>query len=139
MSMTPDQLRQLAALAEARKARDLAELEAAVSEDRRLVEAIEEFARLPMRDLESFGENPGPMPYAQTALRMAWADQHIAIARKRRAELAKRIAQLRQVAAQSLGKHEALERLRERAAQDVAERRAARQEREAPPVKPQRD
>jgi hypothetical protein len=128
--MKPEQLRQLAALAEARKSRDLASLEAVVSEDRQLVEAIEAYARAPAQD---FSEAGGNLPFAQMALRQQWADRNIAIAQQRRAELAMKIAELRKIAALSLGKHKALQDLTDRAVRESAQQRLARQEREALP------
>lgn len=127
--MKPEQLRQLAALADARKSRDLAALEAAISEDRQLVEAIEAYSRIPAQD---FMETGATVPFAQMALRQEWANRNIVIAQRRRAELAVRIAALRKIAARSLGKHKALEDLTDRAVRDIAQQRLARQEREAP-------
>jgi hypothetical protein len=128
--MKPQQLRQLTALAEARKSRDLAELEALTSEDRRLAEAIEAYARAPARDILEGAEG---MPLAQLALRLEWADRNIAIAHRQRVELGERIAALRKRAAVSLGKHQALEKLTERAFRQQAERVLAREDKEAVP------
>jgi hypothetical protein len=128
--MKPSQLRQLTDVAEARKVRDLAELEALTSEDRRLAEAIEAYARAPAQDLLDSGEN---VPLAQIALRMEWADRNIAIARRQRAALAGRIAVFRKRAAVSLGKHQALEKLTERSIRRRADLAQAREEKEAAP------
>lgn len=132
--MTPAQLKQLAALAEVRKTRHLTELEAAMAEDRKLAAAIEDFARAPSQDLSGPGQ---ALPFNQTALRHAWAEQNIAIAKKRRAELAVRIEKLRKVATRSLGTSEAIDQLTRNAEREEAEIRLRRAEREAPPPKPQ--
>jgi hypothetical protein len=134
--MTPDQLRQLAALAEARKVKHLADLEAAMAEDRRLAEAIEGFARAPAQDMADATQ---PLPFAQTALRHAWAEQNIALARKRRADLAIRIAALRKVATRSLGMHEAIGKLTEQSAAEAKARAQGRREREAMPPEARED
>ncbi|MEM8569733.1 MAG: hypothetical protein AAGG56_02390 [Pseudomonadota bacterium] len=127
--MRPDQLVQLTALAEARKARDLAELEAIVAEDRKLADAIEAYTKAPSQDLADSAE----IPFNQMARRLEWADQNIALARQKRAELASRIEELRKRAAVSLGKHEALTQLTKRSLRQREEQSAARTEREAPP------
>lgn len=127
--MTPQQLRQLAELAEARRSRDLAELEAVVAEDRRLAQAIEGYARSHAQDM---ADADGELPFAQMALRIEWADRNIALARMQRAELAKRITELRKRAAVSLGKHRALEKLTDRAIRQEAEIQRTREEKEAP-------
>lgn len=127
--MTPQQLRQLTELAEARRSRDLAELEAVVAEDRRLAQAIEGYSRSHAQDM---ADADGGLPFAQMALRIEWADRNIALARMRRAELAKRISELRKRAAVSLGKHRALEKLTDRAVRQETEIQRAREEKEAP-------
>lgn len=132
--MTPDALRQLAALAEARRSRDLAVLDALLMEDRRLAAEILEVAAAPARDLAEGGIAIAPI--AQQALRFAWLEQRIAALRRRRAELAPRIAQARAAATRSLGKHQALEHLTERAEVAAERRREARSEREAMPPGP---
>lgn len=131
--MKASDLRRLTALAEARKQRDLAELEALAAEDRRLAEDIEGYARIPAEDFREAGD---ALPMAQLAMRLEWADRNIAIATRRRAELHRKIAHLRRRAAVSLGKHQALEKLTERSARREAERRLGREEREAPPPSP---
>ncbi|WP_424933857.1 hypothetical protein [Amaricoccus macauensis] len=133
--MKPKQLRQLTALAEARRSRDLAALEAAMNEDRRLAQAIDHYAKSPALDLR---EDGGAFQFNQMALRQQWADRNIALARQQRVELAKRIAGLRKKAASSLGKHEALEKLTEQANKSQAETERTRTEREAPVPQPQK-
>jgi hypothetical protein len=125
--VSPAELRRLAALAEARQARDLARLERLMSEDRRLAAEIAGLARTAARDFAD-----GGLPPAHQALRQAWADQHIRAARRRRAELAPEVRAARAEAVRSLGKHTALEHLVERADRAALQSRTARQEREAP-------
>jgi len=132
--VTPEALRQLAALAEARRSRDLAVLEELLLEDRRLAAEILEIAAAPARDLAEGGIAIAPI--AQQALRFAWLERHIAALRRRRAELAPRIAQARAEASRSLGKHQALEHLSGRAEQAADREREARSEREAMPPAP---
>lgn len=132
--MTPAKLRQLGQLAEARKLRDLAELEAAVSEDRMLRQRILDLAATPMRDM---AEGLMSVPVAQQEVRQVWAQRQIALCRARRTELAGRIETLRRSAARSLGKHEAIGKLVGSAEADAIEARRARAEREAPPHKVQ--
>jgi hypothetical protein len=126
--MTSAELRRLLALAEVRRSRDLARLEAALAEDRSLEAEIAELAATARRDLAE-----GDLPPAQQGLRLTWADQRIARARQRRWALASEVAALRVQAAQSLGKHRALEHVLERAATAEMRTRSARAEREAPP------
>lgn len=128
--MTPDKLRQLGRLAEARKLRDLALLEAAIAEDRALRQRILDLASTPHRDL---AEGLVSVPIAQQELRQVWARRQIAICAARRASLAGQISTLRRSAARSLGKHEAIGRLVTGAEAEAARARAARAEREAPP------
>lgn len=132
--MKPERLRQLAALAEARRSRDLAALDALLLEDRRLAAEILEIAAAPARDLAEGGIAIAPI--AQQALRFAWLERNIAILRRRRADLAPRIARARAEATRSLGKHHALEHLTDRAVRSDARIRDARSEREAPPAEP---
>lgn len=134
--MKTSDLRRLTALAEARKQRDLAELEALASEDRRLVEAIKGYASTYSRDFQEGGEE---MPLSQFALRLEWAERSIAVATRQRAELHKKIALLRKRAAVSLGKHQALEKLSERTARQEADQRQGREQKEAPSPEPLRD
>ncbi len=126
--MTPAALRRLAALAEARRARDLARLEGLLAEDRRLVAEIAWLAGTAARDLAE----GVALPLARQGLRQAWADQAVRAARRRRGELAARIGAARAEAVQSLGKHEALEALVARADRAAAQLRIARAEREGP-------
>ena len=79
----PGGLRRLAGLLEARKARDLARLEALVAEDRRLAAELAELAATPARD-QADGQI---WPSAPQGLRHIWADQRIRAARRRRTEL----------------------------------------------------
>jgi hypothetical protein len=127
--MTPAALRQLLGLIEARKARDLAQLDRLLGEDRRLAAEIAELASTAARDLAD-----GELPPGRQGVRLAWADQRIRAARRRRAELAQAIRAARAAAARSLGKHQALEHLTDRADRAALHLRAARAEREAPPA-----
>ncbi|HRO10634.1 hypothetical protein [Amaricoccus sp.] len=127
--MTPAALRRLAGLAEARRARDLARLDALLSRDRTLAAEIAALATTLSREAKS----GAPLPPAQQALRETWVDQRIRAARRQRAALAPAIAAARAQAVQSLGKHEALGKLVERADDDARHQRDARTEREAPP------
>jgi hypothetical protein len=133
--VTAGNLRRLAGLLEARKARDLARLEALIAEDRRLEAEIAGLAGTVARDLET----GIAVPLAQQALRQAWADQRIRAARRRRAEIAALIRDARAAAARSLGKHESLESLVARADRAALQLSAARAEREAPPLPKPRD
>jgi hypothetical protein len=133
--VTPARLRELAGLVEARKARDLARLEALIAEDRRLEAEIAHLSGTAARDLET----GIAVPLAQQAVRQSWADQRIRAARRRRAELAAGIRAARAAAVQSLGKHESLGSLVARADRVAALANAARAEREAPPLPKQRD
>jgi hypothetical protein len=132
--MTPAELSRLLALVEVRRDRDLARLDAATAEDRMLAADIERLAATGERDMAE-----GGLPLAQQAARLAWADQRIEAARARRTALARELATLRAAAAQSLGKHRALEHVLERTARDEAKARDARDERNAPPAQQQRD
>ncbi len=127
--MTPAQLRELIRLAEARKAGDLARLDALLTEARACEAEIEDAGRTAVEDLAAAAE----MPMAQLALRQVWADQRVAQARRRLATLAPRVAAARAAAVQSLGKHAALEKLVDHADRAAAHTRAARAERDAPP------
>ena len=119
--MTPAELRRLATLAEARKARDLARLEALIAEARRLEDEIAELAATERRDLAA-GAN-----FRLLAGRLAWAAAEIAARRRRIGAIALEIAAARAAARVSLGKHEALAALVERTA---AEERAGREKAE---------
>lgn len=132
--MTPAMLRQLLALTEARKACALAQFDALLAEDRRLVAEIAEMGGVALRDM---AEAAASTPFAQQALRQAWADQRRAQATRRRSALAGELQAARAAAARSLGKHEALARLVEAAERAARLARAARAEREAPPAEPQ--
>jgi len=127
--VTPAALRQLMLLAEARRARDLARLDALLAEDRRLVAEIAELGRTAVLDAAA----DQALPPDRQGLRLIWADQRIRAARLRQAALALTIRQARTAAAQSLGKHSSLETLVERAERAALLVRAAKAEREAPP------
>jgi septation ring formation regulator EzrA len=131
--MSPEALARLRAAAEARKDRDLAQLQSALAEDRRLEAQIAELAQASTRDMEA----AGTVPFSQLALRLAWAEQKAAQARKRQADLRAELPRLRREAARSLGRHEALTELARREAAEKARRTAARAERETPPHLPQ--
>jgi hypothetical protein len=128
--VTPEALRQLMQLAEARKARDLSRLDRLLAEDRRLVAEIAELAGTAARDMAA----DGSLPLPRQGLRLAWAGRRIAAARRQRTELTAAIRAARAEAAQSLGKHQTLEHLAERAERAALQLRAARAEREAPPA-----
>ena len=130
--MTPAALRRLAGLIEARKARDLAQLERLLAEDRRLAAELAELAATAARD----HSEDAAVPLTQQGVRLRWADQRIRAAHRRRAELAAGIRAARTVAARSLGKHEALGHLVDKADRAAMHLRAARIEREAPPPAP---
>lgn len=127
--MTPAALRELGALMEARKARDLARLERLLAEDRALAAELAVLASAVSADAAS-GE---ALPLGRQAVRLAWIDQRTAMLRHRRATLAVEIASARATAVQSLGRERALDRLAESASRAEASRRAARQERETLP------
>jgi hypothetical protein len=133
--MTPQALARLLQLTSAKKQRELALLDQLLAEERALEAEIDELAATAARDLEA-GE---ALPLAQQAVRLAWADQRMRVARQRQAALAPAIRAARAAAAQSLGKHEALEHLAGRADRTARQQRDARAEREAPPAEPQRD
>ncbi len=126
--MTPAALRDLRRLMDARKARDLARLDRLMSEDRRLEGEIAALAATGARDLAE-----GALPLAEQGRRLAWAAARARAAELRRRALAGEIRAARAAAVQSLGKHEALGHLSDRADRETAQRRAARAEREAPP------
>jgi hypothetical protein len=127
--VTPAKLRELVRLAEARRARDLSRLDRLLAEERRLAAEIADLAGIAARDMAA----DAALPLAQQGLRLAWADARIAAARRRRTEVAAAVREARAAAAQSLGKHHALEHLTERAERAASQLRAARAEREAPP------
>ncbi len=116
-------------LAEARRSGDLARLEALLAEERALERERLAAGATPRLDL---ADGAAQTPFAQQALRLAWAQARLERVLRRRAELAVEIAAARAQAAQSLGRHEALEHLRERAADHERRARDARVERETP-------
>jgi hypothetical protein len=128
--VTPARLRELLSLAETRKARDLARLDAFAAEDRALAAALAELAATHARDM---AEGPGAAPLALLGQRLVWADRRSAAIRAERARLAGRLAAARAEATVAIGKHRALESLIERADRDALRTAEARREREAPP------
>ena len=128
--MDSGMLRRLGRLAEVRKARDLARLEALMNRDRALEQEIRTLGATGSLDLAS---GFAALPPAQQGLRQAWATHRITGARKARAALAPEIAAARAAATVSLGKHEALGTLAERAEREAAALRAARAEAEGMP------
>lgn len=116
--MNKKALETLAALAEARKSRDIAKLAALLAEQRRLQAEIADLAGTEARDAAE-----GSMPFALTARRSAWAAAEIALRERRIAALAIELAGVRSATRVSVGKHRALERL---VADQGAEDRAAR-------------
>lgn len=127
--MTPAALRQLMQLAEARKARDLAELERLLAEERRLESEIVSLRRTGARD----AAEAVALPPDRQAVRLAWVERATAATQLRQAALQTRIRTARGLAAQSLGKHRSLEVLVDRAERDSRHARDAKAEREAPP------
>jgi hypothetical protein len=127
--MTPEALRRLAGLMEARKVRDLARLDGLMSEDRRLQAEIAELAATGRRDADS----PTGLPLSHQERRVRWSDQRIALAKSRRIGLAAEIAAARGAAVQSLGRDRALDRLAERSERAANQAREARFERQTPP------
>jgi hypothetical protein len=119
-------------LVDARKVRDLARLDRLLTEDRRLEAEIAALAATPSRDLAE-----GPLPLAEQGRRLAWAAARIRAAERRRRALAAEIRIARAEAVQSLGKHEALGHLADRADRTALRAREARAEREAPPPRKQ--
>ncbi len=124
-------LTDLLRLAEARRSGDLARLEALLAEDRALERERLSAGATPRLDL---ADGAAQTPFAQQALRLAWAQTRLQRVLRRRADLAVEIAAARAQAAQSLGRHEALEHLRDRAADQERRARAARADRETPAV-----
>jgi hypothetical protein len=128
--VTPAKLRELLALAETRKARDLARLEALIAADRRLADEARGLSGVHARDM---AEGAAAAPLALLGRRLIWADARAAAIRAARSRLAAEIATVRSAATVSLGKHRALEHLTERADRAAAAAREARAERDAPP------
>jgi hypothetical protein len=128
--MSRARLQALAALAEARRTRALAELESLLATDRALAERLLELGGTHRLDMAG-GLDCAPL--ALIGRRMAWAEARMAEVRAARAALAPAIDAARRSAAESLGKHEAILKLATRAAHLEARDRAARAEREAPP------
>jgi dihydrodipicolinate synthase/N-acetylneuraminate lyase len=128
--MDSGMLRRLGRLAEVRKARDLARLEALMNRDRALEQEIRTLGATGSLDLAS---GFAALPPAQQGLRQAWATHRIAQARKLRTALAPEIAAARAAATTSLGKHEALGTLAERAEREAAAARASRAEMDGEP------
>lgn len=126
--MSAPRLRALLALAEARKTRDLAALEALVAEDRRLAAERAGLAGLHAQDIAE-----ADAPLAALAARLRWAEARAAAIDAARAALAPRIAAARALAVESLGKREALDALAARAEAEARALREARTEAERPP------
>lgn len=126
--MSAPRLRALLALAEARKTRDLAALEALVAEDRRLAAERADLAGLHARDLAE-----PDAPLAALEARLRWAEAQAAALDAARAALAPRIVSARALAIESLGKREALDALAARAEAEARALREARTEAERPP------
>jgi hypothetical protein len=124
--MTPEALRGLAMLAEARRQRDLAAVERLMAELRRLDAEIAEIAGTLTRDMAA----DAPVPMMNYGRRMAWAEHETALRRAAQARLAAQLTAARTVARVSLGKHEALLKLVE-AAEAGARRKADRERRAA--------
>jgi hypothetical protein len=121
--MKAAELRALAALAEARRGRDLGRLEALIAEARGLEEEIVGLSGTSRLDAAA-----GPVPFDQIGRRLAWAEAEIARRRRRLAGLAVEIAGVRAAARISVGKHEALNTLVVRATRDEAAARERRDE-----------
>ena len=119
-------------LAEVRKARDLARLEALMNRDRALEREIRTLGATGSLDLAS---GFAALPPGRQGVRQAWAAHRIAEARKARAALAPEIAAARAAAATSLGKHEALGALADRTEREVAATRASRAEMDGGPYR----
>lgn len=128
--MSRARLTTLAALAEARRTRALAELESLLATDRALEARLLELGGTYQLDMAG-GLDRAPL--ALIGRRMAWAEARMTEVRAARAALAPAIAAARRTAAESLGKHEAIQKLAARAAHLDDRDRAARAEREAPP------
>lgn len=126
--MSAARLRALLALAEARKTRDLAALEALAAEDRRLAQELAGLAQVHARDLAG---PDAPLPVLEARLR--WAQAQAAAVQGERTALAGRIALARAQATTALGKREALGALAARAEAEARARAEARIEAERPP------
>lgn len=126
--MSAPRLRALLALAEARKTRDLAALEALIAEDRRLAAERAGLAGLHARDLAE-----PDAPLAALEARLRWAEAQAAALDAARAALAPRLSAARALAVESLGKREALDALAARAEAEARALREARAEAERPP------
>ncbi len=132
--MTPEALRRLLALAEARKALDLARLEALAARDR----ALETDAAAARASLarDQADDAVATVPPAVMGRRIAWADHRARQARAGQEALRPALAEARGDAVRSLGKHRALEHLFERADRAQRSSRDARAERDAAPPQP---
>lgn len=104
----------LAALAGARRDRDLAKIEALLAEQRRLEAEIAEFAGTEARDAAD-----GSMPFAMLARRASWVNAQVALRERRIAAIAIELAGVRAAARVSVGKHEALRKLVDEAGQQL--------------------
>jgi hypothetical protein len=124
----PAALARLVALAEARRRRDLARIEALAVEARRIEDEIADLGTTQRRDAEA-----GAMPLAMVARRIAWAEAAIAGHQRRVAAIAHELAAARTAAQASVGRHEALAALLARAAREARRDRERAAERAAPP------
>lgn len=127
-------LRQLLEVAEARKSRDLARLDALNAQARGCEAEAQEAARLGSADMAEAAI--AEVPLAFQGLRMAYAEHLISAAEQRLKALQPEIEAARATAAESFGKHAALARMIEDAERERAHLRATRAERDAPPPEP---
>ncbi len=126
--MTPAQLRQLLALAEVRKARDLARLDALARRSAALDADIAAARAAHLEDHAGAGFDATP-PGLQ-GRRLAWADHRVTEAREGHAALRPDLQNARADATVSLGKHRAIEHLLVKAERDAAARRQTRLDRD---------
>lgn len=124
--MTPEALRGLAMLAEARRQRDLAAVERLMTEVRRLDAEIAEIAGTLTRDMAA----DAPVPMMNYGRRLAWAEHETALRRAAQARVMAELTAARAVARVSLGKHEALKKLVEAAETEARRDRERRAERD---------
>jgi hypothetical protein len=124
--MTPEALRGLAMLAEARRQRDLAAVERLMAEVRRLDAEIAEIAGTLTRDMAA----DAPVPMMNYGRRLAWAEHETALRRAAQARVMAELTAARAVARVSLGKHEALLKLVEVAEAEARRDRERRAERD---------
>jgi hypothetical protein len=118
-------IEQLARLAEARRLRDLARLEALAAERARLQTEIGDLAR------QAGSAAEGGLPFPLVESREAWLLAQIALRERRIAGIEREIEQARAEARQSVGKHEALKTLGKAARSAEAQARERGAERSA--------